>query len=188
MPFEIIDRMPVIAHELASADDRLMAINMRRVSAEEFLWGETTHYLADSAHFHPYAQRLLAFAFVGELCAALGISAKHCEFASDWADCVRMVGSACGTGGCVRMLDVEADHYDVPWNAGGRCADLNEDGVVDECPSAGRADLDLDGFIGGRDLGILLGSWGQRSAVGDIDGSGVVDGIDLGILVSQWTG
>jgi hypothetical protein len=188
MPFEIIDRMPVIAHELASVDDRLMAINMRRVTTEEFLWGETTHYLADSAHFHPFAQRLLAFAFVGELCAALGINSKHCEFASDWADCVRMMGSACGTGGCVRMLDVEADHYNVPWNAGGRCADLNEDGVVDECPSAGRADLDRDGFIGGRDLGILLGSWGQRSAIADIDGNGAVDGIDLGILVSQWTG
>lgn len=187
LPFEIIDRMPAIAHSLALEDDRLLAINMRRITEEDFLWGLTTHYLADQAHFHPFAQRLLAHAFVGELCGALGFGVVGCEGALGWADCVRSVGSACGSGGCIRMLDVEAEHYGVPWISGTSCEDTDGDGVADECPPGGRADLDRDGFVGGTDLGILLGAWGLDHAVADIDASGTVDGSDLGVLLSAWT-
>jgi hypothetical protein len=48
-------------------------------------------------------------------------------------------------------------------------------------------DLDGDGSVGGSDLSILLGYWGNCCR-GDLDGNGNVDGADLSILLSCWTG
>ena len=48
-------------------------------------------------------------------------------------------------------------------------------------------DLDGDGQVGGSDLTILLGRWGQ-CCVADLNGSGSVDGADLSILLSCWSG
>jgi CxxC motif-containing protein (DUF1111 family) len=47
-------------------------------------------------------------------------------------------------------------------------------------------DLDGSRTIDGGDLGVLLGSWGGRSAIADLDGSGLVDGADLGLLFANW--
>ncbi|MEE2973580.1 MAG: FG-GAP-like repeat-containing protein [Planctomycetota bacterium] len=49
-------------------------------------------------------------------------------------------------------------------------------------------DLDGDGRVDSRDLGILLGQWGRcRSGCSaDFDGDGVVGPVDLGLLVSGW--
>lgn len=50
------------------------------------------------------------------------------------------------------------------------------------------ADLNMDGFVDGLDLGILLGSWGTNTTpdMGELDGNPPVDGLDLGILLGAW--
>ncbi len=50
------------------------------------------------------------------------------------------------------------------------------------------ADLTGDGFVDGRDLGILLGNWGENvdPAGGELDNIAPVDGLDLGILLGAW--
>ena len=53
---------------------------------------------------------------------------------------------------------------------------------VSDCPE----DLDGDGIVGGADLTILLGMWGQSDENIDLDGSGAVDGGDLTILLGAW--
>ncbi|MBL9140956.1 MAG: hypothetical protein JNK53_03735 [Phycisphaerae bacterium] len=50
------------------------------------------------------------------------------------------------------------------------------------CPG----DLDLDGVVGGADLGQLLSAWGSSLATADLDGNGVVNGADLGLLLGAW--
>jgi len=49
-------------------------------------------------------------------------------------------------------------------------------------------DLNMDGFVDGLDLGILLASFGTSTTadMGELNGSAPVDGLDLGILLSQW--
>jgi len=54
-------------------------------------------------------------------------------------------------------------------------------GLFDAC------DLDSDGAVGGSDLSILLGNWGD-CCLGDLDGNGTVDGADLTVLLACWTG
>lgn len=53
-----------------------------------------------------------------------------------------------------------------------------------DCP----ADLDADGQVGGSDLGILIGHWGDAGvdAQSDLTGDGLVDGADLGLLIGGW--
>ena len=51
-----------------------------------------------------------------------------------------------------------------------------------DCPE----DLDGDGSVGGADLTLLLGLWGQVDASADLDGSGTVDGGDLTIMLGAW--
>jgi len=50
------------------------------------------------------------------------------------------------------------------------------------------ADLNMDGFVDGLDLGILLGNWGTTTSpnMGELDGTPPVDGLDLGILLGAW--
>lgn len=50
-------------------------------------------------------------------------------------------------------------------------------------------DLNMDGFVDGLDLGILLGNWNNPSATpleGELNGTPPVDGLDLGILLGAW--
>jgi len=46
-------------------------------------------------------------------------------------------------------------------------------------------DINLDGIVGGADLGLLLGNWGF-SGTGDLNNDGVVTGADLGLLLGVW--
>jgi hypothetical protein len=54
------------------------------------------------------------------------------------------------------------------------------------CPG----DLDCNGMVDQRDLGILLADYGctrgPGNCPGDIDGDGDTDQSDLGILLSNW--
>ena len=47
------------------------------------------------------------------------------------------------------------------------------------------ADLNLDGFVDGEDLTVLLGQWGGKGNA-DFDQSGFVDGADLTFLLAEW--
>jgi hypothetical protein len=55
-------------------------------------------------------------------------------------------------------------------------------------PPGSPADLNMDGFVDGLDLGILLGNFGSSSdaAGGELSGTAPVDGLDLGILLGEW--
>ena len=50
------------------------------------------------------------------------------------------------------------------------------------------ADLNMDGFVEGLDLGILLGNFNSVAppSGGELNGTDPVDGLDLGILLSEW--
>lgn len=63
--------------------------------------------------------------------------------------------------------------------------ELAVDPAIEHEPLAS-ADLNMDGIIGGADLGILMGAWGTACVTADLDASGVVDGVDMGILLAQW--
>ena len=52
--------------------------------------------------------------------------------------------------------------------------------------SCGVGDFDEDGFVGGADLGLLLGEWDQQGSFADLDADGRVDGADLGLLLASW--
>ncbi len=78
----------------------------------------------------------------------------------------------------------------------GKKGDVNGNGRPDACDLA-FGDLDLDGCIGGGDLGLLLLDWGR---FGDLPGNldypawdysgdvvlNAVDGADLGLLLKRW--
>lgn len=52
------------------------------------------------------------------------------------------------------------------------------------------ADLNLDGFVDGLDLGILLGNFGQNgipASGGELNDTDPVDGLDLGLLLGAWS-
>lgn len=185
---EVIDWMPVVAHDLAAADPRILALNLRRITEEEYGWGRwSMRYLIDTAHFQPYAQRLEAEAFVGELMRALEIADPGCSEPL-WADCVRAWGSACMPGGCVPMIDVEAWMSGGHWNGvGSSCDDADGDGVPDICPPGGLGDINRDGFIDGVDLAYVLADWGLAGSPADLNGNGTVGAEDLAILLGAWT-
>lgn len=52
--------------------------------------------------------------------------------------------------------------------------------------AANSPDLDGDGFVGPRDLGILLGAWGS-SGPGDLDADGIVGPTDIAVLLGSWS-
>jgi len=62
--------------------------------------------------------------------------------------------------------------------------------ALSEAGYAGRwEDLDGDGTVGGSDLGIVLGQWGQAgpdACLADLDGNGTVDAADLGRILAAW--
>lgn len=61
--------------------------------------------------------------------------------------------------------------------------------TTDNGPAFVPEDLNMDGFVDGLDLGILLGNWNNPSATplqGELNGTPPVDGLDLGILLGAW--
>ncbi|MFG0258321.1 MAG: hypothetical protein ACF8GE_10505 [Phycisphaerales bacterium JB043] len=53
--------------------------------------------------------------------------------------------------------------------------------AFDTCPM----DFARDGVIGGADLGLLLGNWGNPGAT-DLNGDGTTNGADLGLFLGAW--
>lgn len=53
------------------------------------------------------------------------------------------------------------------------------------CASSCAADFDGSGSIGGADLAMALGLWGEATEA-DLNGDGVVDSIDIGLLLDAW--
>jgi len=69
--------------------------------------------------------------------------------------------------------------------AAGTSADVDQDGVPDECGCV--ADLDGDGAVTGADLAAMLGAWGPCGGCGgDLTGDGNVLADDLAVLLSSW--
>ncbi len=60
--------------------------------------------------------------------------------------------------------------------------------LSDFLASTNPADLNMDGFVDGLDLGILLGNWAMNAAPsgGELNRTPPVDGLDLGILLGAW--
>lgn len=70
----------------------------------------------------------------------------------------------------------------------GEILDLGGNVFLDDCQNP--CDIDIDGTVGGSDLGLMLALWGPTypNGPGDIDGNGKVDGSDLGLLLACWGG
>jgi hypothetical protein len=71
----------------------------------------------------------------------------------------------------------------------GTVADSNRNSIPDTCECIG--DIDLDGAIGGSDLGIMLAYWGvvttdSVSLASDLNADGFVNGSYLGVLLAHW--
>jgi lysophospholipase L1-like esterase len=182
----MIDRMPAVAHQIALGDPNVLALNLTRITAEEYGWGVEDFYLADPVHYQPYAQRFLARAFVGELLAHLAIPDPGCD-AANWADCVRSWGASCLPGGCRIVMSGDAFSLGLPWaGPGSDCDDDDGDGAPDECGIAGPADINRDGFVDAADLAFILLAWGGPDPMADITNDGVVDGEDLANLLLAW--
>ena len=47
-------------------------------------------------------------------------------------------------------------------------------------------DQNLDGFVDGIDLGIVLGNWATAGPLGDVNCDGMVDGGDIGGILGNW--
>jgi hypothetical protein len=58
--------------------------------------------------------------------------------------------------------------------------------VLQRFGSALQPDLDGDGVVGPRDLGVILGFWGTGDPVSDLDGDGRVGAGDLSRLFASW--
>lgn len=68
----------------------------------------------------------------------------------------------------------------------GGAGDSDSDGIPDSCERA-RGDFNLDGYVDGVDLAILLGAWGSSgSHEADLNGDGDVAGEDLAMLLASW--
>ena len=85
-------------------------------------------------------------------------------------------------------LEHDCDANGIPdsCDIAGGAEDKNGNGYPDPC-ELGRGDINLDGFVDGNDLGILLGWWGGVGyPAGDLNLDGVIDGSDLGIMLGNW--
>ena len=204
-PWLVFDWMPVVAHEIALRDANVLALNLHRATHEEYLWGPNSAdsgdstsgdstsgdptswmpYLFDSAHLRPYAQKLLAQAFVGELADALSIP-QGSGACNVWADCVRSFGASCSSLTCRALIDADAAALGLPFEAGADCVDADGDGAADLCGPVQNPDFDANGFVDAADLSQLLARWGLDDAKHDLDNSGLVDAADIGILLSAW--
>jgi hypothetical protein len=194
-PWIVFDWMPVIAHEIALRDSNVLALNLHRTTHEEYLWGPNSAdlgdgtswmpYLFDSAHLRPYAQKLLAQAFVGELTHALSITRGN-DACVVWADCVRSFGASCMSLTCRTLIDVDAAALGLDFEAGASCLDADGDGAADLCGPVQDPDFDANGFVDAADLAQLLTVWGLSHTRHDLDNSGLVDAADIGILLSSW--
>ncbi len=77
-----------------------------------------------------------------------------------------------------------------PSGFGGSFDSLEAIYLLESTPAtAKRGDINADGVIDGKDLVMILNTWGACAigpCPGDVNGDGVVDGIDLLIMLSLW--
>jgi hypothetical protein len=97
-------------------------------------------------------------------------------------------GAAGGTGIDLAPLGLQSARF-VRITVAADAAFVPEvDAIVAVRAPAQAADLDGDGAVNGRDLGILLGAWGAcASCPADMNGDGMVDGLDLGAMLGAWS-
>ena len=93
----------------------------------------------------------------------------------DLCDVAAGIGADCNSNGRLDSCDIAAGE-----------SDDDVDGRPDVC-EYDFGDFDLDGIVGGSDLGFFLGLWGQTNPlVGDLDHNGVIGGGDLSIFLAHW--
>ena len=93
----------------------------------------------------------------------------------DLCDVAAGIGADCNGNGRLDSCDIAAGE-----------SDDDVDGRPDVC-EYDFGDFDLDGIVGGSDLGFFLGIWGQTNPlVGDLDHNGVIGGGDLSIFLAHW--
>ncbi len=86
------------------------------------------------------------------------------------------------------LISVDCDGNGVPDSTqiSAGAMDWDGDGVLDSCEYA-MGDLNLNGFIDGQDVSILLGWWGISNPLyGDLNGDGIVNAIDLGTILGRY--
>ncbi|MCA9286296.1 MAG: DUF4397 domain-containing protein [Phycisphaerales bacterium] len=59
--------------------------------------------------------------------------------------------------------------------------------TIDAGPIPLPGDLNGNGMVDGKDLGLLLEDWGRADSPADLNGDGTVDGQDLGLLLANWS-
>lgn len=72
---------------------------------------------------------------------------------------------------------------------GGAIIDLGGNGEASSCPASCVGDMNADGVVDARDLGLVLYAWGTdgtQQPGSDIDGDGVVNGSDLAAVLNAW--
>lgn len=180
--------LPGIAAEIAMSDSRVMALNMRRVHEERFLWSDQINYgLADEVHLRPHAQRMIAHALVGTLLESVGIPVPGCADGQSWSDRYYPLGASCAYAWpCTRLVREDALAAGRPFVAGADCTDADSDGDADICIDSISPDLNDDGMVDGSDLGMLFTRWNTDDPVADITRDGHVDGADLGLMLLLW--
>ena len=107
------------------------------------------------------------------------------------------LGDADGSGSIdAADLDRLLEWLGEPLEPGREMLDLDGDGAIDAGDLDGffamaaspRADLDLDGVVGGADLAMLLVRWGSGDPLADLDRDGTVGGGDLAAMLASWSG
>lgn len=114
---------------------------------------------------------------------------------------VTITGSNSGTQLAVfeaaKFVDCDSDGMSNADEILAGSSDQNGDGIPDSCqcaefpslPGCCSADVILNGFVDGADLGALLTVWGTDGGIyprADTNGDGLVDGADLAVVLSSW--
>jgi hypothetical protein len=182
------DRLPGAAAAVALSNPRVIALNMRRVHEEAFLWGDAQNLgLADSVHHQPHAQRMMARATVSTMLETAGIPVPGCKPGQSWTDRYHPLGGSCSVSWpCTVLVEADARSIGRPFIPGADCSDADGDGRADICNEAASPDINGDGVVDGGDLGILFSFWGSSDPVADITRDGMINGEDLGLLLIFW--
>ena len=84
---------------------------------------------------------------------------------------------------CARVCEQRPACCEISWDQA--CVDLAQSLCDDPCNTDCPEDLNFDGQVTGRDLGILLGNWAQDGCA-DLNGDGTVNGADVSLLLGAW--
>jgi lysophospholipase L1-like esterase len=182
------DRLPGVAAAVAQANAGIIALNMRRVHEQAFLWNDAQNLgLADSVHHKPHAQRMLARAAISTMLETADIPVPGCAPGQSWVDRYYPLGGSCFVSlSCTVLVEADADSIGRPFVLGADCSDADADGRADICKGAASPDINGDGTVDGSDLGITFSYWGGSDPIADITRDGIVNGQDLGLILIFW--